>query len=333
VESGALTNSDGFHPIGGLILSGNSLFGTTYVGGSAGKGTVFRLNTNGTGFTNLHNFTGSDGASPRADLMLSGKILYGTAEVGGSSGNGALFTLNTDGGDFTNLHHFTALSGPASTNSDGLNPMGGLILSGSTLYGTAYVGGAPGNGTVFAINTNGTGFVSLHSFTALPVPGYSTNSDGRHPYAGLILSGNTLYGTASEGGTAGYGTVFAVNADGTGFTTLYSFTDGGDGAFPNAGLILSSNALYGTAELGGNSAKGTIFRLTLPLPQLNIIASGTNVILTWPTNAIGFTLQSTTNLVAPAAWSAVSPAPVILNGQNAVTNPASSTRRFYRLSQ
>ena len=52
---------------------------------------------------------------------------------------------------------------------------------------------------------------------------FNTNSDGANPYAGLILSGNTLYGTASDGGSSGNGTVFAVNTDGTGFTNLHSF--------------------------------------------------------------------------------------------------------------
>ena len=68
-------------------------------------------------------------------------------------------------------------------------------------------------------------------------------------------------------------------------------------------------------------------------PQLTITPSGANVILTWPTNATGFTLQSTTNLVSPAVWSTVSPAPVVVNGQNAVTNAVSGTKKFYRLSQ
>ncbi len=66
-------------------------------------------------------------------------------------------------------------------------------------------------------------------------------------------------------------------------------------------------------------------------PQLAIIASGTNVILTWSANFTGFTLQSTTNLVSPTVWTTVSPAPVIINGNNAVTNSISSTSTFYRL--
>ncbi len=72
---------------------------------------------------------------------------------------------------------------------------------------------------------------------------------------------------------------------------------------------------------------------TAPPPRLTIIRSGANVILTWPTDAAGFTLQSTTNLVSPAVWSSVSSGPVVVNGQNAVTNSVSGTQKFYRLSQ
>ena len=126
---------------------------------------------------------------------------------------------------FTGLHNFTY------TNADGGSPYAGLILSGTTLYGTALLGSG-GDGTVFAVNTDGTGFTNLHTFTTIVAP-YVTNSDGAQPYAGLILSGNTLYGTASAGGSSdyGYGTVFAVNTDSTGFTNLHSFTLA-DGAAP-----------------------------------------------------------------------------------------------------
>src|ERR1019366_7254105 len=66
--------------------------------------------------------------------------------------------------------------------------------------------------------------------------------------------------------------------------------------------------------------------------NLTIIRSAANVILTWPTNATGFTLQSTANLVSPAVWTTVVPGPVAVNGNNTVTNPISGTQQFYRLS-
>jgi uncharacterized repeat protein (TIGR03803 family) len=207
------------------------------------------------------------------------------------------------------------------------------MLSGNTLYGTTYQGGSgrgsSGKGTVFAVNTNGTGFTVLHSFTG--------SSDGANPYGGLILSGNTLYGMANLGGSRGMGTVFAVNTDGTGFTNLYNFNGSRDGANPYGGLILSGNTLYGTAYGGGSSGYGTVFSLSFR-PQLTILPSETNSILTWPTNYAGFdytgyTLQSTTNLVSPAVWTTNSSAPVVVNGQNVVTNSITGSQQFYRLIQ
>jgi uncharacterized repeat protein (TIGR03803 family) len=258
-----------------------------------------------------------------------------------------VFALSTSGTHFTNLHSFTATLGTEGgfgTNSDGAFPIyDGLILSGNTLYGTANSGGPYGSGTVFAVNTNGTGFTTVYSFTATdatPPANYPPypNSDGAYPWDGLILSGNTLYATANSGGSSGWGTVFAVNTNGTGFTTLYNFTDGSDGADPVGGLILSGNILYGTTAGGGTSGSGTVFSVTLPAPQLTITASDTNVIMTWPTNAAGisfagYTLQSTTNLVSPAVWTPVSPGPVVVNGQFTVTNPITGTQQFYQLSQ
>ena len=140
---------------------------------------------------------------------------------------------------------------------------------------------------------------------------------------------------------AGFGFILAGRVTGQTFTTLHSFTPttppstGSDGAGPYASLILSGNTLYGTTVHGGSSGSGTVFSLSLPIgpPQLTIIPSGANVILTWPTNAAGFTLQSTTNLGSSAVWTTNSPAPVVVNGQYAVTNPISGAQQFYRLSQ
>ena len=350
---GVSTNSDGAYPQAVLVLSGNTLYGTALSGGSSGNGTVFAVNTNGTGFTNLHSFTAthtntfgvstnSDGAGPIGGLILLGNTLYGTALSGGSSGYGTVFKVNTDGRGFMNLLNFAAA---------------GWLLSGDTLYGTARMVGGSGSGMVFAVNTNGTGFMNLHSFTATHTNDFGafTNSDGANPQAGLTLLGHTLYGTAFDGGSSGKGTVFAVNTDGTGFTNLYSFTatypfypylfsdvffTNRDGAYPQSGLNLSGNALYGTTASGGSLGSGTVFSISFP-PQLMITLSGvpaSGLILSWPTNVAGFDytgyrLQSTTNPVSSAFWSTNSPAPVVIAGRNTVTNPISGARQFYRLVQ
>jgi uncharacterized repeat protein (TIGR03803 family) len=291
--------SDGAYPYGGLILSSNTLYGTAYVGGSLGYGTVFALNPNGMGFTNLHIFTGgSDEGAPWAGLTVSGNTLYGTTLYG----NGTVFKLNTDGSGFTNLHSFTGRSGPSFTNSDGADPQAGLILSGNTLFGTANIGGNSGNGTVFKVNTNGTSFTILHSFTATPPYPNTTNSDGADPDAGLILSGNILYGTASGGGTSGNGTVFKVNTNGTGFTTLHSFTAGAsdpsngytnsDGASPDAGLILSGNTLFGTTRSEGSSGQGTVFKVNTDGTGFTTLHSFTAVDPIAQTNSDGAFLRA-----------------------------------------
>src|SRR5213594_1943870 len=106
--------------------------------------------------------------------------------------------------NFAVLHTFTG--------SDGVGPVAGLIFRSNTLYGTANSGGSSGNGTVFRVNTDGTGFTNLYNFTTNSEPFY-TNSDGATPYAGLILAGNTLFGTAESGGNSGQGTVFSLNTD------------------------------------------------------------------------------------------------------------------------
>ena len=72
-----------------------------------------------------------------------------------------MFKVNTCGTDFAVLHSFTR-------GLDGAYPVSGLILSGNALYGTALEGGSTEQGTVFKINTDGTDFTTLYSFTAIP---------------------------------------------------------------------------------------------------------------------------------------------------------------------
>jgi uncharacterized repeat protein (TIGR03803 family) len=355
---GFFTNSGGAAPLE-LVLSGATLYGTTITGGKAGYGTVFSVATGGTGFTNLHVFaagalnashitTNSDGFFPQAGLILSGGTLYGTTELGGSPGYGTVFAVNTNGTGFRIVYSFT-------NGSDGAWPYDELLLSGNTLYGTASAGGNSGSGTVFAVQTNGSGFTTLHRFTATlgaPETDGGTNSDGADPNAGLILSGNTLYGTAYYGGPSGNGTVFAVHTDGTGFTNVYSFSalppypggsappsTNGDGAHPNAGLILSGNTLYGTAYEGGVSGEGTVFSLSLPAtPSVTtpkgptIIISGAEIILTYPVYAAGSTLQACSDL-SSGNWVPLQTL-VASNGLCSFSEPLQMDcpARFYRIS-
>ncbi len=331
-----VNTATGYEPLAGLALVGNTLYGTTWYGGGMNvQGTLFYVTTNGATSGELVDFYAPtynpyainyNGIFPSARLMPSGGTLYGTTEQGGSYGSGTIFSVITNQpASFSILHYFAAVSGANGTNNEGAYSFSGLVLSGTNLYGTALGGGTNGNGTVFAVSTNGLFFTNLYNFTG--------GNDGSEPHAGLTLSGNTLYGTTFGGGTSSNGTLFAINTDGSGFTNLYSFTGGGDGANPQTDLVLSGNTLYGTAASGGTSGNGTVFSFTLSRPQLAIARSGTNVVLTWSASAFGYILESTTNLASAVLWTTNSTTPVVLSGLNTVTNAIGPSSRFYRLSQ
>ena len=242
-------NGDGADSVAALTASGQTLYGTASTGGAAGGGTIFAINTDGTGFTNLYSFTNFD--TPTASLILFSNKLYGTTRYGGSNSSGSVFAINTDGTGFTNLYSFTE-SDDNGFNEDGELPFAGLILFSNTLYGTTFGGGTNGNGVIFAINTDGTGFTNLYTFGG--------GTDGYGSQAPLMLSGNTLYGTTSEGGLKDGGTVFRINTDGTAYTNLTGLT-ANSVSFTQAGLVIYSNILYGVSYGGGTAFVGTIFSL------------------------------------------------------------------------
>ncbi len=264
--------ADGLGPLGTPALAGSALYGMTPQGGTANLGTVFKVNTDGTGFGLLHSFTNSpaDGQAPLYSApVVAGSTLYGMTAGGGADGHGAVFKVNADGTGFNLLHSFVPATG------DGWQPNGSLILSGSTLYGMTYFGGGAA-GTVFKVNTDGTGYAILHSFTG------QSGGDGANPLADLLLVGSTLYGTTAVGGTANLGTVFQVNADGTGYRVLHSFLGGPfDGNDPQGDLTLVGSALYGMTAGGGSINRGVIFSLPIAVPEPSslVLAAGGSLIL------------------------------------------------------
>ncbi len=234
--------SDGASPVGGLAVSGSTLYGTTERGGSSGDGTVFSVSTSGSGYGLLHSFSGGDGVSPDGPLVINGSSIYGTTDGNGDGIWGSVFAMNTSGSGFQTLHTFSVSDGAYASN---------LVLSGSTLYGTTGEYGPNGQGTLFSVGTSGTGFTTLHSFP-------SATGDGEDPMV-LALSGSTLYGTAQVGGSAGDGTVFSISTAGTGYQTLLSLGTASDGAGPGGGVTLSGSTIYGVTGSGGSSNDGTIY--------------------------------------------------------------------------
>jgi uncharacterized repeat protein (TIGR03803 family) len=251
--------TDGANPEGILVRDkAGKLFGTTTAGGGSGAGTVFKVTEAGKESV-LYSFTGAtDGAVPEAGLIVDATgNLYGTTTAGGANGNGTVFKLSPPkqkGAAWTEevLYSF-------GTGTDGATPVAGVTFDATgNLYGTTSAGGAFGYGTVFQLTPSGSGWTEsiLHDF--------QNGDDGAVPYAGLISDrAGKFYGAATEGGTAGGGTVFELTPATSGwtFTVVYSIPGWGiSGAFRD--LIMDRGSLYGTTHCDGPYNAGTVYKLT-----------------------------------------------------------------------
>ncbi len=245
---------DGASPYSGLVFGRDgALYGTTWGGGFGAGGTVFRVNTDGSGYAILRSFTNApDGGSPYAGLIQGWDgALYGTTYFGGISNAGTVFKLRTDGTGYQILRSF------ASSSSDAAYPWAGLVQGrDGWLYGTTLKGGDNNLGTVFRMNTNGTAFSVLHSFV-------SNFQDGYTPYAGLIQGHDgALYGVTDQGGSTLFGTVFRISTDGNTCQVIYTFRSG-TGYWPRGALTQRSDGtLYGTTYSGGpTNGGGVVYRV------------------------------------------------------------------------
>jgi uncharacterized repeat protein (TIGR03803 family) len=205
---------DGSHPQSNLILgTDGNIYGTTQSGGTAGKGTAFRITPAGS-LTILHSFgvTAGDGISPLGGLTPSPNgNFYGTTSnggaVSGSSYAGTVFKMTPDG-TVSILHSFPGPNTPAGV--DGSNPEGTLLLDGNgNLYGTTYDGGAYNSGILFKITPAGKEIILYTNGLAGAIAG---NTDGNFIQSGLILgTDGNLYGNAPSGGANGTGVIFTLS--------------------------------------------------------------------------------------------------------------------------
>jgi uncharacterized repeat protein (TIGR03803 family) len=206
--------------------------------------------------TVLHSFVGGamDGSTPISGLIKVGNLLYGTSGGGGANKKGTIFSISPDGSNFSVLYSFKG-------GADGRGSAAGLTNVGGTLYGTTEVGGAKGQGTVFAITPAGA-FSTLYSFKG-------GSGDGAKPMAALTNVRGTLYGTTASGGSAGgyinSGTIFSISTTGQEKVRYFFHSKKDDGADPRSQLVYLKGKLYGTTSLGGSGGafgNGTIFSVT-----------------------------------------------------------------------
>lgn len=210
--------NDGSYPQAGLVFDGaGNLYGTTFAGGSVlGSGTAFQLSPNGNGTWTervIHNFgEEGDGFSPESSLIVDAVgNLYGTTQSGGRQQGGTVFELSPNGhGGWTEkkLHNFVEEDGDG-----GWDVFCSLAWDAAgNLYGTTLEGGKGincpygGCGVVFELIPNGNGWTEkkLHNFTGVSFDGFGS-------FSGVVLdSAGNVYGTTSQGGDYGHGTVFEI---------------------------------------------------------------------------------------------------------------------------
>ncbi len=184
-------------------------------------------------------------AQPAAGLVEGPDgAFYGTSAGGGAYRAGTVYRITTTG-EVTILHSFTR-------GSDGGGPLGALVRVGDDFYGTTSHGGAipTSAGTVFRISTAGS-LQTILTFNGI---------NGSRPHATLTLgSDGRLYGTTTQGGSNGGGTLFRINTDGSQHEVLHPFNHPG-GSSPRAGVIEGEpEVFYGVTETGGASSWGTIY--------------------------------------------------------------------------
>lgn len=233
--TGATNGFDGSSPSAALRQGADgALYGTTQAGGSNDFGTIFKIQPNGGGYAIMHHFSGQprDGRACYGALVqgLDG-FLYGTTYYGGLADLGTVFRVDTNGGNYSVIRSFAAGAG-------GNQPFAGLTFgTNGSMYGVTRLGGANDAGAVFRMNTDGSGYVVLHSFA-------SQVGDGAQPLAPpLFATDGFLYGSTYQGGAyttnGASGTVFrllsvaqvvisSITPASSGF--LVSFTGGAAGA-------------------------------------------------------------------------------------------------------
>ena len=235
------TGTNGLYPRFSLVAGNDgNLYGTTTAGGDSGKGTFFRLTSDGS-LTTLASFQTDTPSGPLA-LGLDGNF-YGMAMP--SNGFWSVVRAGTNGAVLT-LASFMA--------TNGTSPPGQLVLGGDgSFYGTTLDFNL--DVTVVRVSTNGqvstVGSLNYYAGNVFPL---------------VLGEDGAFYGTTVFGGS-GYGTVFKVTTNGV-LNPLVYF-DGTNAAYPSGGLILGNDGnFYGTTGSGGDmtppytSGRGTIFKMT-----------------------------------------------------------------------
>jgi uncharacterized repeat protein (TIGR03803 family) len=212
--------------------------------------------------TSIHDFGNVPlSYNPDAIFKAPDGLLYGYAKNGGATGGGTIFKMNVDGSNFQNIHYFD--------DANGQVPIGQMLYgSDGRLYGVcdkSGTGGLVDNRLIFGMNTDGTNYTVLKTFT-------TAAADGRLVGELVEGTGGNLYGCtghadfSSDGSGGGFtiepSILFKINKNGTGYTVLKRFNvNGSEGRTIRKGLTYYNGFLYGCCRTGGINDVGTCFRI------------------------------------------------------------------------
>jgi uncharacterized repeat protein (TIGR03803 family) len=279
---------DGERPASDLVKLGDYLFGTTSQSNEHNGCVIFKIKTDGTDFSIVHDFEFNWVNPTSISLGTDGNGIYGTTT--GGDVWGFIFKLDSEGNNYSVIYDF-------GIESLGRLPEGELVPIGDELFGCTSLGGTNGNGVIYKINPDGSGYTkifdniengisalitdgtylygySLYGGTSYPGLIFKIKADGTDysvikelgeegsgPSGYLTLHNNKLYGMSYDG--PGNGSLFSLDTDGQNFEMFYEcegvfFTE--DGERPIGEMIFIGNTLYGLMQLGGENDKGTMYK-------------------------------------------------------------------------
>jgi predicted phage tail protein len=176
---------------------------------------------------------------------------------------------------------------------------------------------------VFAVNECGESSLSACANATIAAPATPLGLSASASYSQVAVAWNSTGGAASynlgraRAGAGAYTNL--VNLAGTRF----------------ADTNVENGATYYYEVSAVNAVGGSIFSAPvdayLPLPAVSAARAITNIIISWPVTASHFSLFNSTNLSAPAAWTAVTNSAANSNGLFTETLSPSGGEIFYRL--
>jgi len=223
------------------------LWGMTEYGGSIGKGTIFKTDSNGDNQQVMQNF-------------LENYMIYPAYSRMCEADNGKLYGMSSEGGDgYGVIFEYDPTTSETQVKwvfdyYNGHGPKGSLMLAtNGKLYGMTSGGGANLKGVIFEFDPNTGIYTNIFDFSGA--------ADGYMPFGSLIQATNgKLYGMTAMGGTNDLGVMFEYDLSTSTFTKKVDFAGASNGKNPYGDLVEADNGkLYGMTNLGGSNDWGVLF--------------------------------------------------------------------------